>query len=250
MKPCQMNLFEIAACFHMYISKQLFVCEQPISIWKWAHNYIYLVSMCWCSLFFWQQSVWSGICRKSNQSAAAKDGKQIVVVISATESCGSLKVMIQSRLNCAAAEHRVKASTLRRDNFPKSEFLWSEESQVENVKNAIDILNARWRFIEIQGQRQTFALHFIHRRHHCRHWLNQPSDTNLLTNMFSFYLSFRRISDDQITHFLFCHRPEGPSAGALLCNHCKEIKAHRIIWIVQKEYLVKTFWTQWLLWQY
>lgn len=85
--------------------------------------------------------MWSGICQKSNQSAAAKHGKQIVVVISATESCGSLKVVIQSQLNCAAAEHRVEASTLKRDNFPKSEFLRSEESQVENVKNAIDIFN-------------------------------------------------------------------------------------------------------------
>lgn len=67
---------------------------------------------------------------------------------------------IKSGLNCAAAEQRVEMSTLRRDNFPKSEFLRSEESQVENVKNSIYNLNKSALMVS-KNSRLTLDIHRV-----------------------------------------------------------------------------------------
>lgn len=100
-KPRQRNIFEMAAGFYFQtvVCLRATECESELVIpLMWP--------LCAESLFHWQRRVWSGICRESNQRAAAKHWAQIAGVIPATQSCASLKVAIKSGLNCAAAEHR------------------------------------------------------------------------------------------------------------------------------------------------
>lgn len=200
-KPHLMCILEIAFVFIFLFPNSRMSANSWFKLEMWAHDSIHLITMCGCSLFYWQQRVWSGVCSKPNQYAAAKQWKQIVRAIPALHwklwENHSWTHLLLLRLNTVSRRAHWHVKTAQRVSFH------GQKKQVENVKNAIDILNEtsvhRVSRLTSDIRLSFWGLLFTVDMHVDINWIH------LLTNVFWYFLSlcFLFILDHQLTHFLF-----------------------------------------------
>lgn len=176
----------------------------------WAHDSIHLITMCGCSLFYWQQRVWSGVCSKPNQYAAAKQWKQIVRAIPPLhwklwENYSLTHLLL---LNTVTRWAHWQVTTAQRVSFH------GRKKQVENVKNAIDILNEtsvhRDSRLTSDIRLSFWGLLFTVDLHVDTNWIHLLTKHVLVFFSFVFSIYFR--SSAHSLSVQCCH-PEGPFTG-------------------------------------